>query len=162
MKVEIRGAVSPLQSQLRRKGARQEGGKKVNKEVLAPDAERIQEGRAGRTASRPGGLGPLVAHCRADQARGPVQRRHHVAGRLSASPGLRRGHAALGRSGKGSAFACDEHFPPQENHAAFTKNEAMPGVMAGAQSPCKRAQGIQRRGTRTLMVGLSLGSETGE
>lgn len=162
MKVEIRGAVSPLQSQLRRKGARQEGGKKVNKEVPAPDAERIQEGRAGRTASRPGGRGPLVAHCRADQARGPVQRRHHVAGRLSASPGLRRGHAALGRSGKGSAFACDEHFPPQENHAAFTKNEAMPGVMAGAQSPCKRAQGIQRRGTRMLMVGLSLGSETGE
>ena len=33
MKVEIRGAVSRLQSQLRKKGARQEGGKKVNKEV---------------------------------------------------------------------------------------------------------------------------------
>ena len=79
MKVEIRGAVSRLQSQLRKKGARQEGGKKVNKEVPAPDEERIQEGRAGRTASRPGGQGLLVAHCRADQARGPVQRRHHVA-----------------------------------------------------------------------------------
>ena len=111
----------------------------MNKEKLASDAERLQEGCGGRAVSRrPGGWSLHVAHCRADRACGPVQRRYHVAKAPSARPGHRRGHVAPERSGKGSVFACDEHFPAKESHPAFTKNEAMPSMVVGGPSPCKR------------------------
>lgn len=133
------GPRAEAEAAAQQEGARQEGGEKMNKEEPAPDTERLQEICAGRAVSRrPGGCSLHVTHCRADQTRGPVQRRHHVAKAPSARPGHRRGYAAPERSGKRSAFACDKHFPAKESHPVFTKNESVPSVVAGAPSPCQR------------------------